>query len=116
MFWRTPHTSTGAKRRALGLVRATLLLDPPPYDWAVELEWPHDPAVSRTLGSLPLSSPSHRPPLRLVHARTRAGAVPDGQQYCLSPVGQGTPQIRSRPQGRTLGSSLRGASQRAAGR
>jgi hypothetical protein len=102
MFWRTPHTSTGATRRAFDLVRASLLLEPLPFDWASELDWPHDPAESRTLEPQSLTPASHRPPLRLVHSRTRAGAVAERQQHCLSPVGQGTPQIRSRSNGREL--------------
>jgi hypothetical protein len=102
MFWRSPHTSTGAVRRALDLVRASLLLDPTPYDWAVELDWPDEPVVSRALVPLPLTNATHRPPLRLVHSRSRAGAVTERPQHCLSPVGQASPQVCSRSHGRGL--------------
>jgi hypothetical protein len=116
MFWRSPHTSTGAVRRALDLVRASLLLDPTPYDWAVELDWPDEPVVSRALVPLPLTNAAHRPPLRLVHSRSRAGAVPERPQHCLSPVGQASPQVCSRSHGRGLDPPLRGAGKHAADR
>ncbi|HEX2701857.1 MAG TPA: hypothetical protein VHM72_00285 [Solirubrobacteraceae bacterium] len=100
MFWRRPHISSrlGAVPRALDLVRALLLLDPPPYDWATELDWPHGPVESRTLPS-PESDHGHRPQLRAQRARFRAGAVPERQHHCLSPI---TPPVRSRPQRRAL--------------
>lgn len=102
MFWRSPHTSTGATRRALDLVRASLLLEPAPYDWAAELDWPDDPVVSRALDPLPLTTAAHRRSIRLVHSRSRAGAVPERSQHCLAPVGQASPQICSRSHGRGL--------------
>jgi hypothetical protein len=100
MFWRRLHTSSrlGAVHRALDPVRALLLLDPPPYDWASELDWPHGPAESRTLES-PASSHGHRRKLRAQRARFRGGAVLERPQHCLSPI---TPPVRSRPSGRAL--------------
>ena len=100
MFWRRLHTSfrPGAVHRALDLVRALLLLDPPPYDWASELDWPHERAESRTLKS-PASSHGHRRQLRAARARFRGGAVLERPQHCLTPI---TPLVRSRPPGRAL--------------
>jgi hypothetical protein len=74
MFWRRLHISLrpGAVHRALDLVRALLLLDPPPYDWASELDWPHGPAESRTLES-PMSSHGHRRQPRAQRVRSAAG-------------------------------------------
>jgi hypothetical protein len=116
MFWRTPHTSTGATRRALDLVRAFLLLERPPYDWAAELDWPHGPADSRTLELPSFVTAAHRPPLRLVHSRSRTGAVTERSQHCLSPVGQVSPQVCSRSHGRVPDPPMRGADKHAAGR
>jgi hypothetical protein len=100
MFWRRLHTSSrlGAVHRALDLVRALLLLDPPPYDWASELDWPHGPAESRTLKSPP-SSHGHRRQQRARRVRFRGGAVLERPQHCLTPI---TPSVRSRPPGRAL--------------
>jgi hypothetical protein len=100
MFWRRLHTPLrlGAVHRALDLVRALLLLDPPPYDWASELDWPHGPAESRTLKS-PASSHGHRRQQRAQRARSRGGAVLERPQHCLTPI---TPPVRSRPRRRAL--------------
>jgi hypothetical protein len=105
MFWRLTHTSStlGAVRRALDLVRALLLLGPPPlYDWATETDWPHGPAESRALQSL-VPFAGHRPqPLRSSSHRWRAGAILERPQECLCPVGHGKPLVRSRPSRREL--------------
>ncbi|MGD0981904.1 MAG: hypothetical protein ABR946_10555 [Solirubrobacteraceae bacterium] len=100
MFWRRLHTSfrSGAVHRALDLVRALLLLDPPPYDWASELDWPHGLAESRTLES-PTSSHGHRRQRRPARVRFRGGAVLERPQHCLTPI---TPLVRSRPPRRAL--------------
>jgi hypothetical protein len=105
MFWRSTHTSrrAGAVHRALDRVRALLLLDPPPYDWASELDWhPHVPAESRALQS-PVPFTGHRPQLlRSTSSRWRAGAVLERSQECLCPVGHSKPLVRSRPLSREL--------------
>jgi hypothetical protein len=105
MFWRFTHTSSrsGAVHRALDQVRALLLLDPPPYDWATDLDWPpYVPAESRALQS-PVPFTGHRPqPLRSTSSRWRAGAVLERPQECLCPIGHRPPQVRSRPLSREL--------------
>jgi hypothetical protein len=104
MFWRFTHTSSrsGAVHRALDLVRALLLLDPPPYDWASELDWPHGRAESRPLQS-PVPFVGHRPqPLRSPSSRWRAGAILERPQECLCPIGHSKPLVRSRPIRREL--------------
>ncbi|HUB77125.1 MAG TPA: hypothetical protein VL977_08705 [Solirubrobacteraceae bacterium] len=100
MFWRLTHTSqAGAVRRALDLVRAVLLLDAPPYDWAAETEWAHDGAGSRALQpQFAAAIAGHGRASRPGRPRSRGGAVLERPQECLSPIGaRRTPQVRSRP-------------------
>jgi hypothetical protein len=106
MFWRFTYSSSrsGAVHRVLDLVRALLLLDPPPYDWASELDWPHGPAEPRAL-QLPWPAPAeiaHRRALRTAHHRSRAGAVLERPHECLCPVRHSAPLVRSRPPRRGL--------------
>jgi hypothetical protein len=113
MFWRRSHTSKGSSdaiHRALDLVRASLLLETPPFDWAAELDWPRNPVESRALYGPTLLREVHHPRLRAVPTRSRAGAVPERPQHCLCPVGHApfgtqaasTPLARSQPFGRGL--------------
>ena len=100
MFWRLLHTpKAGAVRGALGRVRALLLLDPPPYDWAAEVEWPYDAAASRALQPSPVAAiAGHRRASRPARPRSRGGSVLERPQECLCPIGPRQPQlVRSRP-------------------
>ena len=67
-----------AARRALGLARAALLLEPP----LEELRGPADAREAHV----------HRPPMRARRARRRGGAVPARPQHCIAPLVRATPR------------------------